>query len=59
MANNEQKPVQKNEQKPTLEKGNYLIEVLDGGKTVKKIAVIDAEINILQLAKRGMAIDLM
>lgn len=44
--------------KPTLEKGNYLVEVIENGQLIKRIAVINAEINITRLAEGGMAIDL-
>ena len=44
--------------KPTLDKGNYLIEVLVNGQVIKKIAVSNAAINITKLADGGMVIDL-
>lgn len=57
----EEKAVKKTdekENKPTLEKGNYLVEVVENGEVIKKIAVANAEINIIRLAEGGMVIDL-
>ena len=49
---------EKEENKPTLEKGNYIIEVMESGQVIKKVAVANAEVNITKLAEGGMAIDL-
>jgi hypothetical protein len=48
----------KEEVKPTLEVGNYIIEVKSEGEVIKKIAVANSEINITQLAPGGLTIDL-
>ena len=48
----------KEEVKPTLEVGNYIIEVKTEGEVIKKIAVANAEINITKLADGGLTIDL-
>ena len=48
----------KEEVKPTLEVGNYIIEVKTEGGVIKKIAVANAEINITKLADGGLTIDL-
>ena len=44
--------------KPTLKKGNYIIEVMSGDKVIKKIAVANAEINITKLVDGGLTVDL-
>ncbi|WP_338630675.1 hypothetical protein [Clostridium baratii] len=44
--------------KPTIEKGNYIIEVMSGDKVIKKIAVANAEINITKLVDGGLTVDL-
>lgn len=46
------------EDKPTLEKGNYVVEVISEGKVIKKLAVANSEINITKLAEGGMTVDL-
>ncbi|WP_443660458.1 hypothetical protein [Clostridium algidicarnis] len=48
----------KEEVKPTLEIGNYVIEILSDGQVIKKIAVANSEINITKLAQGGLAVDL-
>lgn len=48
----------KEEAKPTLEIGNYVIEILSDGQVIKKIAVANSEINITKLAQGGLAVDL-
>lgn len=48
----------KEENKPTLEIGNYVIEVISDGQVIKKIAVANSEINITKLAQGGLAVDL-
>lgn len=42
----------------TLEKGNYIIEVISEENVIRKMAVANAEINITQLADGGMTVDL-
>ena len=54
----ENKPVEGKENKPTLEKGNYIIEVISEGQIIKKIAVANSEINIAKLADGGLVVDL-
>lgn len=49
---------QSQENKPTLSKGNYIIEVIDDNQVIKKIAVANAYINISKLSDGGMTIDL-
>lgn len=49
-------PVQEN--KPTLDQGNYIIEVVSQGQVIKKVAVANSEINITKLSNGGLAIDL-
>lgn len=44
--------------KPTLEKGNYLVEIISEGQTIKKLAVANSEINITKLVNGGLAVDL-
>lgn len=46
------------ENKPTLEKGNYIIEIVTEDQVIKKLAVANAEINIKKLADGGLAVDL-
>ncbi|MBY0754530.1 hypothetical protein K5V21_03570 [Clostridium sardiniense] len=46
------------EKKPTIQKGNYIIEVLSEGKVIKKVAVANAEINITKLVDGGLTVDL-
>lgn len=46
------------EKKPTIQKGNYIIEVLSEGKVIKKLAVANAEINITKLVDGGLTVDL-
>lgn len=48
----------KHEDKPTLEQGNYVIEVISEGQVIKKLAVANSEINITKLANGGMTVDL-
>lgn len=49
-------PVKEN--KPTLEKGNYIVEIISEGQVIKKLAVANSEINISRLAEGGLAVDL-
>lgn len=57
--NNKSKAVTEDKaKKPTIEKGNYVIEVISEGKVIKKIAVANAEINIIKLVDGGLAVDL-
>lgn len=44
--------------KPTLEKGNYIVRIVSEGEEIKKIAVANAEIFIEKLAGGGMTVDL-
>lgn len=44
--------------KPTLEKGNYLVEIISEGQIIKRLAVANAEINITKLQDGGLAVDL-
>jgi len=46
------------EQKPTLEEGNYIIEVISNNNIIKKIAVANSSINITKLANGGLTVDL-
>jgi len=46
------------EPKPTLDKGNYIIEVISDGNIIKKLAVANSAINITKLADGGLTIDL-
>ena len=48
----------KHEDKPTLEQGNYVIEVISEGRVIKKLVVANSEINITKLANGGMTVDL-
>lgn len=48
----------KEDKSPTLELGNYIIEVKTEGEVIKKIAIANAEINITKLADGGLTIDL-
>jgi len=43
---------------PTLEKGNYIIEIKSNGEVIKKMAVANSEINIQKLADGGLTVDL-
>lgn len=43
---------------PTLETGNYIIEVVSNGEVIKKIAVANSEIYIKKLATGGLTVDL-
>lgn len=49
-------PVEEN--KPTLEVGNYIIEVKSNGQVIKKLVAANAEINIQRLAEGGLTVDL-
>lgn len=49
-------PVEEN--KPTLETGNYIIEVISNGQVIKKFVVANSEINIQRLAEGGLTVDL-
>lgn len=44
--------------KPTIEQGNYIVEIISAGQVIKKIAVANSEINITKLADGGLTIDL-
>lgn len=44
--------------KPTLDIGNYIIEVTSEGEIIKKVAVANSEINIKKLSRGGLAVDL-
>lgn len=46
------------ENKPTLEVGNYIIEVISNGQVIKKFVAANAEINIQRLAEGGLTVDL-
>ncbi|MDU1315331.1 MAG: hypothetical protein E6940_14975 [Clostridium septicum] len=46
------------ESKPTIGKGNYIIEVISDGNIIKKIAVANSSINIIKLADGGLTVDL-
>lgn len=46
------------ENKPTLETGNYIIEVISNGQVIKKLVAANAEINIQRLAEGGLTVDL-
>lgn len=46
------------ENKPTLEKGNYIIQIVSEGQEIKKLAVANAEIYVQRLADGGMTVDL-
>lgn len=46
------------ENKPTLEKGNYIIEVISDSNVIKKIAIANSIVNITKLADGGLTIDL-
>jgi hypothetical protein len=46
------------ENKPTIDKGNYIIEVISEGNVIKKIAVANSYINIIKLADGGLTVDL-
>ena len=48
----------KEDKSPTLELGNYIIEIKTKDEVIKKIAVANAEINIIKLADGGLTIDL-
>ncbi|WP_462427203.1 hypothetical protein [Fusobacterium varium] len=52
----EAKPVEEN--KSTLETGNYIIEVISNGQVIKKFVAANAEINIQRLAEGGLTVDL-
>lgn len=54
----ESTPVEKEENKPVLEKGNYIIEVLSNGEVIKKFVVANSEVNISKLADGGLTVDL-
>lgn len=43
---------------PTLEKGNYIIEIEDENGLIKKVAVANASINITRLKDGGLTVDL-
>lgn len=51
-------PAEQAQAKPTIEKGNYLIQVISEGREIRQVVVIGAEINIIKLAEGGLAIDL-
>lgn len=51
-------PVEQEENKPTLDTGNYIIEVVSEGQVIKKFVAANAEINIRRLAEGGLTIDL-
>lgn len=44
--------------KPSIDKGNYIIEVISDGNIIKKIAVANSSINIIKLADGGLTVDL-
>ncbi|WP_099336063.1 hypothetical protein [Clostridium cadaveris] len=46
------------ENKSTLETGNYIIEVISNGQVIKKLVAANAEINIQRLAEGGLTVDL-
>jgi hypothetical protein len=46
------------ESKPTIDKGNYIIEVISDGNIIKKIAVANSSISIIKLADGGLTVDL-
>ena len=52
----ESTPVEEN--KPVLEKGNYIIEVISNSEVIKKYVAANAEINISKLADGGLTVDL-
>ncbi|GAA0684892.1 hypothetical protein [Clostridium cadaveris] len=52
----ESTPVEEN--KPVLEKGNYIIEVISNGEVIKKFVVANSEVNISKLADGGLTVDL-
>lgn len=54
----ESTPVENEENKPVLEKGNYIIEVLSNGEVIKKFVVANSEVNISKLADGGLTVDL-
>lgn len=51
-------PIEKEENKPVLEKGNYIVEVISEGQILKKFVAANAEINITKLADGGLTVDL-
>lgn len=50
--------VEGEENKPVLEKGNYIIEVISNGEVIKKFVVANSEVNISKLADGGLTVDL-
>lgn len=55
----EVEPIEKKEEKkPTLERGNYIVEIISEGKVIKRVAAANSEINIVKLADGGLAVDL-
>ena len=50
--------VKKAENAPTIETGNYIIEIISDDQVIKKLAVANAAINITRLAEGGMTVDL-
>ena len=46
------------ENMPTLETGNYIIEVISNGQVIKMLVAANAEINIQRFAEGGLTVDL-
>ena len=55
---NEVKEIKEEVNKPTLNKGNYIIEIISKGQLIKKVLVSNAEINITRLAEGGITAEL-
>lgn len=51
-------PIEKEDNKPVLEKGNYIVEIISDGQTIKKFVAVNAEINIIKLADGGLTVEL-
>lgn len=46
------------EDTPTLEKGNYILEITSEGNVIRKLAIANSSIKITKLADGGMTVDL-
>lgn len=46
------------ENKPSLDEGNYIIEVISEGNVIKKVLVANSSINITKLKEGGLTVDL-
>jgi DNA polymerase sigma len=49
---------ERHKNKPTLEQGNYIIEVVSNNQLIRKLVVVNSEINIVRFNDGGLAMDI-